>query len=214
MNIQVFNFNPFQENTYVIYEENNNCIIIDPGCYTNDEENQLSNFIESKKLNPTKLINTHCHIDHVLGNRFVQEKWNIDLYINKLELPILDSAKNIAKTYGFNNYKHCKDPKHFINEKTIIQLGNNSFNILFTPGHSPGHICLHNKKKNILIGGDLIFKESVGRTDLPGGDHNILLESIRTKILTLKEDTLIYCGHGPSTTLAWEKKYNPFIIAN
>ncbi len=211
MNIRAFTFNPFQENTYVIYEDNNECIIIDPGCYTHEEENELSDFIESKKLKPTKLINTHCHIDHILGNKFVQERWGVDLYVNKLEIPILESANDIAVNYGFNNYLHCKYPKYFIDEKTIIKLNNTCFQILFTPGHSPGHICLYNKKENILIGGDLIFKESVGRTDLPGGDYNTLIKSIKEKILVLNDKTKIYCGHGPSTILKWEKEHNPFL---
>ena len=211
MNIRTFTFNPFQENTYVIYEDHNDCIIVDPGCYTNEEENELSDFIKSKRLKPTKLINTHCHIDHVLGNKFVQERWGIDLYINKLEIPILESANDIAVNYGFNNYLHCKYPKYFIDEKTIIKLNNTSFQILFTPGHSPGHICLYNKKENILIGGDLIFKESVGRTDLPGGDYNTLIKSIKEKILVLNDKTKIYCGHGSSTILKWEKEHNPFL---
>ena len=211
MNIRTFTFNPFQENTYVIYEDNNDCIIVDPGCYTNEEENELSDFIKSKRLKPTKLINTHCHIDHVLGNKFVQERWGIDLYINKLEIPILESANDIAVNYGFNNYLHCKYPKYFIDEKNIIKLNNTYFQILFTPGHSPGHICLYNKKENILIGGDLIFKESVGRTDLPGGDYNTLIKSIKEKILVLNDKTKIYCGHGSSTTLKWEKEHNPFL---
>tara|TARA_B100001758_G_C18357794_1_gene583777 strand:+ start:83 stop:721 length:639 start_codon:yes stop_codon:yes gene_type:complete len=211
MNIRTFTFNPFQENTYVIYEDHNDCIIVDPGCYTNEEENELSDFIKSKRLKPTKLINTHCHIDHVLGNKFVQERWGIDLYINKLEIPILESANDIAVNYGFNNYLHCKYPKYFIDEKTIIKLNNTYFQILFTPGHSPGHICLYNKKENILIGGDLIFKESVGRTDLPGGDYNTLIKSIKEKILVLNDKTKIYCGHGSSTILKWEKEHNPFL---
>ena len=211
MNIKAFTFNPFQENTYVIYEDNNDCIIIDPGCYTREEESELSDFIESKKLKPTKLINTHCHIDHILGNKFVQERWSLDLYINKLEIPILESANDIAVNYGFNKYLHCKHPKYFIDEKTIIKLGHTNFQVLFTPGHSPGHICLYNKKENILIGGDLIFKESVGRTDLPGGDYNTLIKSIKEKILVLDNKTKIYCGHGPSTILKWEKTHNSFL---
>ena len=212
MKIKTFTFNPFAENTYVVYdEENKDCIIIDPGCYDSNEEKMLFNFISSKKLIPKKLINTHCHIDHVFGNNFVMKSWNIKLFIHKKEEELLNQSENIAKSYGLKNYQPSPKADNFIDENDNIKLGKEKFKIFFTPGHSPGHICLYNKKYNFLISGDVIFMNSIGRTDLPGGNHKTLIESINTKIINLPDETTIYCGHGPSTTLVNEKINNPFL---
>ena len=211
MNIKSFTFNTFQENTYILFDETKECIIIDPGCYSNNEQITLSKFISSKDLMPVKLINTHCHIDHILGNKFVSTKWNLDLFINKLDLEILKGATSIAKMYGFEHYDTSPVPKHFLQHGEIICFGNTKLEILSTPGHAPGHICLYNKEADILIAGDLIFKGSVGRTDLPGGNHKILMESIEFILKRLPEKTQVYCGHGPSTSLEFEKDNNPFL---
>ena len=212
MKIKTFTFNPFAENTYVVYDEKTkDCIIIDPGCYDSDEEKMLFNFISSKKLIPKRLINTHCHIDHIFGNNFVMKNWNIKLFTHKKEEELLNQSQNIAKSYGFENYQPSPKADYFIDENDNIKLGKEKFKIFFTPGHSPGHICLYNKKYNFLISGDVIFMNSIGRTDLPGGNHKTLIESINTKIINLPEETTIYCGHGPSTTLVNEKINNPFL---
>ena len=210
MNIQKFTFNPFQENTYVIYHKNK-CIIIDPGCYTIEEEQILQDFIEKNKLEPVKILNTHAHIDHILGNQFVAEKWNIDIAMHKYDMPILENARNTAEMYGLTQYKTSPLPKYFLDEKDIIDFEGAKLNIFFTPGHSPGHICFYNKSSNILISGDVIFKNSIGRTDLPGGDYNTLMNSITEKILPINESLKIYPGHGPSTILKEEKETNPFL---
>ena len=212
MKVKSFTFNPFQENTYIIYDKTKECIIVDPGCYTEKEQATLKQFIITENLNPVKLINTHCHIDHILGNKFINDYWGIELHIHKLDLPLLENSSNISKMYGFENYKESPYPNQFLNEGEKINFGENSFEILFTPGHSPGHICLHNKKNNILISGDLIFQNSIGRTDLPGGDYNTLIKSITTKVFPLNNDTQIFCGHGPCTNLGYEKKNNPFFV--
>ena len=211
MKIESFTFNPFQENTYIIYDENKECLIIDPGCYTKDEKEMLKDFILTKGLKPVKLINTHCHIDHILGNRFCHEQWGVQLHMHEADLPILENSKQISKMYGFEDYEDSPLPKYFLNQDDIITFGESNFNILFTPGHAPGHICLYSKKNNIIISGDLIFQKSIGRTDLPGGDYNTLIDSINTQILPLPDETRIYCGHGPYTDLGFEKKYNPFL---
>lgn len=211
MKIESFTFNPFQENTYIVYDETKECLIIDPGCYTKDEKKMLKEFVLDNRLKPTKLINTHCHIDHILGNRFCHEQWGIQLHMHKADLPILENSKKISKMYGFEDYEDSPLPKYFLHQEDIISFGESSFNILFTPGHAPGHICLYNKKENIIISGDLIFNKSIGRTDLPGGDYNTLINSIKTKILPLADETQIYCGHGPYTNLGFEKKNNPFL---
>ena len=211
MKIKSFTFNPFQENTYIIYDKTKECLIVDPGCYTEEEKNILKEFITKQKLTPTKLINTHCHIDHILGNKFVHQQWGVPLYIHKADLPLLENAKKISEMYGFENYEDSILPQHYLEEENIITCGKFNFNILFTPGHAPGHICLLNKKNNIIISGDVIFKNSIGRTDLPGGDHNTLMNSIMKKIFPLPNETQIFCGHGPITSLGSEKKYNPFL---
>ena len=212
MKIEKFTFNPFAENTYVIYDERTkDCIIIDPGCYESNEEKILLNFILSNKLVPSKLINTHCHIDHIFGNNFVMKNWNVELFFHKKEEELLSQSKNIAKSYGFENYKLSPKADKFIDENDNISIGNEKLKIFFTPGHSPGHICLYNKKHNILISGDVIFMNSIGRTDLPGGNYKTLIDSIKTKIINLPEETNIFCGHGPSTTLIKEKINNPFL---
>tara|TARA_B100000900_G_scaffold159675_1_gene135619 strand:+ start:13341 stop:13982 length:642 start_codon:yes stop_codon:yes gene_type:complete len=212
MKIEKFTFNPFAENTYVIYDERTkDCIIIDPGCYESNEEKILLNFILSNKLVPSKLINTHCHIDHIFGNNFVMKNWNVELFVHKKEEELLSQSKNIAKSYGFENYKLSPKADKFIDENDNISIGNEKLKIFFTPGHSPGHICLYNKKHNILISGDVIFMNSIGRTDLPGGNYKTLIDSIKTKIINLPEETNIFCGHGPSTTLIKEKINNPFL---
>lgn len=211
MNITSFTFNPFQENTYVVYDKSKECIIIDPGCYNKKEQEELKNFIDEKGLTPVKLINTHCHIDHILGNQFVSEKWNLELYMHKLDLPLLEKAAEIGKMYGFEEFKGSPFPKHFLNEQNTLTFGNSKFDILFTPGHAPGHICLYNKRNNLLIAGDVIFQGSIGRTDLPGGNHDTLINSIITKLFPLPNSTQIFCGHGPSTNLGYEKEHNPFL---
>ena len=211
MKIKSFTFNSFQENTYILYDETKECIIVDPGCYSIEEQNTLYEFIKKKQLIPLQLINTHCHIDHILGNKFVCEKWNIELCAHKEELPLLKASEEISKMYGFENYNLSPTPKKYLTSDQKIKFGNNSLEILFCPGHSPGHICLFCKQNNILIAGDVVFKGSVGRTDLPGGNHQVLIESINKEIINLPNETQIYSGHGPSTLLSEEKKHNPFL---
>ena len=211
MEINQITFNPFQENTFILWDETKECIIIDPGCYEKNEKEYLSNFIESNNLKPVKLINTHCHIDHILGNKFVSEKWKIDLYLNKKDLPLLEGAGDIAKMYGFENYKGSPNPKYFLEEGDILEFGESKLEILFTPGHAPGHICLYNKEDKFIVSGDVLFNGGIGRTDLPGGNYDTLINSIKTKLLCLQDDTEVFCGHGPSTSIGKERLSNPFL---
>ena len=211
MKIKSFTFNPFQENTYIIYDESKECLIIDPGCYSEEERSILKRFISDEELRPVKLINTHCHIDHILGNKFASEQWDLELHMHKEDLPQLENAGNIGKMYGLEYYETSPYPKHFLIQGDILTFGKSSFEILFTPGHAPGHICLYSKEKNVLIAGDVIFQRSIGRTDLPGGDHATLINSIMTQLLPLPNETNVFCGHGPSTTLGYEKENNPFL---
>jgi hydroxyacylglutathione hydrolase len=211
MNIKSFTFNPFQENTYIVYDETKECVIIDPGCYTDAERKELKAFIEEKGLTPVRLINTHCHIDHVLGNKFASEQWDLELYMHKEDLPVLEKAGEIGKIYGLEDYEGSPYPKHFLAQGDTLTFGESSFEILFTPGHAPGHICLYSKENNLLIAGDVIFQRSIGRTDLPGGDHSALINSVITQLFPLPNETQVFCGHGPSTNLGYEKEHNPFL---
>ena len=211
MKIKQFTFNPFKENTFLIWDESKECLIIDPGCYEKNEKEILKNFIEENRLIPVKLINTHCHIDHIFGNKFSSETWNIDLYINKLDLILLKDSENVACTYGFENYSTSPYPSYFLEEGDQVEFGNSKLDIIFTPGHAPGHICLHSKLDKFIIAGDVLFNGSIGRTDLPGGDFNTLIQSIQNKLMNLDDDTIVYCGHGPSTTIGKEKQSNPFL---
>ena len=211
MNVKSFTFNPFQENTYIVYDETKECLIIDPGCYTDAERKELKAFIEEKGLTPVKLINTHCHIDHVLGNKFASEQWDIQLHMHKEDLPVLEKVEYVGKMYGLEDYEVSPYPKYFLAQGDTLTFGKNSFEILFTPGHAPGHICLYSKDNNLLIAGDVIFQGSIGRTDLPGGDHSALINSIITQLFPLPNETQVFCGHGPSTNLGYEKEHNPFL---
>ena len=209
--IQTFTFNGFQENTYVLFDDTKECIIVDPGCYDKHEQETLSNFVTENKLKPVLLINTHCHIDHVLGNRFVADKWKLDLAMHKLDVPTLESVKDYCTVYGFHNYQESPLPSNFLNEGEKVKFGESELEILYTPGHAPGHIVLHSKKYDFIIGGDVLFQMSIGRTDLPGGDFDILIKSIKEKLLPIDDNTKVYCGHGPTTTIGFEKANNPFL---
>ena len=209
--IQTFTFNGFQENTYVLFDDTKECIIVDPGCYDKHEQETLSNFLTENKLKPVLLINTHCHIDHVLGNRFVADKWKLDLAMHELDVPTLESVKDYCTVYGFHNYEESLLPSNFLNEDERVKFGESELDILFTPGHAPGHIVLHSKKDGFIIGGDVLFQMSIGRTDLPGGDFDTLIESIKEKLLPLDDNTKVYCGHGPTTNIGFEKANNPFL---
>lgn len=209
MNIQSFTFNPFQENTYILYDNTKECIVIDPGCYTKEEEEILENFISSNNLKPVRLINTHAHIDHTFGNYFVAKKFNLEVELHPLDLPILEGAKRWAETYGLN-FTESPEPQLTLKEGEQISFGETVLEIIHLPGHSPGHVVLLNKKTNKMIGGDVLFRQSIGRTDLPGGNHHDLIESIRQKLFTLEEEIEVFPGHGPTTTIGYEKENNPF----
>ena len=211
MKLKSFTFNQFYENTFIVSDSTNDCIIIDPGCYSNDEKNILKKYIEDNNLNPIKLINTHCHIDHILGNKFVARTWGLNLETHQNDIELLENSAEIARLYGFIDYEKSPSTTQFLNEGDIVEFGNSKLKILYTPGHAPGHISLYSKEEKFIISGDVLFKSSIGRTDLPGGDFNVLIESIKTKILCLDDDTVVYCGHGPATTVGYERVNNPFL---
>lgn len=207
--IKSFTFNPFEENTYLLYDERGEAVIIDPGCYEKEEEEQLMNFIASKKLTPKLLLNTHCHIDHVLGNDFVKETFNVPLLIPTLEKPLLKSVTAYAPNYGFSHYREAL-PDRDLKEGEEVKVGSGTLEILFLPGHSPGHVGFYERQQKFLIGGDVLFYHSIGRTDLPGGNIDTLLSSIHQKLFALPDEVMVYPGHGPATSLGEEKIHNPF----
>ena len=208
--IAAFCFNPFQENTYVIAHTNKDCWIIDPGCYTLQDQKALTAYIEKNGLKPVKLLNTHCHLDHIYGNKFISEEYNLELGIHEKELPILQRADLAARMFGAKIPDKC-EPGYFIKEGEQLQLDDVLFDVLFTPGHSPGSICFSNKEELYAVVGDVLFQGSIGRTDLPGGDYDTLIKSIRTQLLVLDDATEIFNGHGPSTTIGAESRTNPFL---
>ncbi len=210
VNIKVFTFNPFQENTYVLYNETGQALLIDPGCYFPGELDMLEKFITEKKLRVEQLVNTHCHLDHIFGNQAVSQKWALPLQIHSWEKVVLSHGGATAAMYNLE-LDDFTGQLHFLAEGDTIHLGEDSFTVLLAPGHSPGSICLYCAAQHFVIGGDVLFRDSIGRTDLPGGDHQQLLENIREKLFTLPEDTIVYPGHGPETTIGYEKKNNPFL---
>ena len=211
MQIQVFTFNQFFENTIIVFDKTKECVIIDPGCYTISEKDTLQKYISINKLIPVKLINTHCHIDHILGNNFIAKTYDLEIEMNANDMELIKNSNEIAQLYGFTDYEMSPLPKKFLNEGDTLEFGNSQFKILFTPGHAPGHISLYSEKDGLLISGDVLFNNSIGRTDLPGGNYDLLIESIKNKILTLNDNTIVYCGHGPSTTIGNERLNNPFL---
>jgi len=211
MNIKIFTFNQFFENTFIISDSTNECIIIDPGCYDKNEKQILQDYILSNNLVPTRLINTHCHIDHILGNNFVSKTWDLELEIHQKDIDLLKNSKDIADLYGFVNYEKSPITNKFLVEGDIIEFGKSNLEVLFTPGHAPGHISLYSKNENFIISGDVLFNNSIGRTDLPGGNYNTLIDTIKSKFLCLDDSTVVYCGHGPSTTVGKERINNPFL---
>jgi hydroxyacylglutathione hydrolase len=205
-----FVFGPFEENTYLLYDQTKQCVIIDPGCYDDNERKQLAEFIEKEKLIPTLLINTHCHLDHIFGNGFVADKYNLQLGFHLLDKRIFDAYLATADLYNLKA-QPSPEPNYYIEEGQQIKFGNSLLDVVFTPGHSPGSISFVNHQQKFVIAGDVLFNGSIGRTDLPGGNFNTLINSIKEKLFALNDDFTVYSGHGPTTTIAHEKKHNPFL---
>lgn len=210
LRVKSFEFSPVRENTYVLYNEENQCCIIDPGCYFSEEQDELKGFIDKAGLQPILLLNTHCHLDHVFGNKFVHDTWSLTLHIHEKEKPVLDYAPVAGEKWQlpFENYQ---GKLIYLKEGQKITIGKNELEIFFTPGHSPGSISFYNEEDGYVVSGDVLFNGSVGRTDLPGGDFKILFNSIQTQLFTLPDETKVYSGHGPVTTIGFEKMNNPFV---
>jgi glyoxylase-like metal-dependent hydrolase (beta-lactamase superfamily II) len=208
--VKVFKFSPIQENTYLLYNDTNKAIIIDPGCYTTEEQETLKKFLIDNQLEPVQLVNTHCHLDHVFGNNWVHKTYGLELYIHPNEEKMLEFAPKSGENWGmpFINYS---GPLHFLSQENTISLGQDQLSIRFTPGHSPGSISFYCAEQGFIISGDVLFYESIGRTDLPMASHEQLLNSIKEQMLTLPDEVIVYSGHGRPTTIGHERKNNPFL---
>lgn len=210
LKLKYFTFSPFSENTYILYNEKD-CILFDPGCYTQAERDELTSFIESKNLTPIRLINTHCHIDHIFGNAFIYNKYGLLPEYHEGEQPVLEAAQSVAMMYGIPNFQPSPSAQTYLTTDSSISIGDVDLTILFTPGHSPASLSFYSPTYQFIIGGDVLFQQSIGRTDLPGGNYETLMQSITTQFLTLPDQTVVYSGHGQPTTIGSERANNPFI---
>lgn len=210
LNVNFFTFNPFQENTYIISNEHRQCWIIDPGMYDTRETTQLIDYITANGLQPQNIINTHTHLDHIFGVNPLVDKYNLAFGIHKADLPVLERAETSAAMFGIP-FSNPPKAKFFIKDGEPLSLGNDTLEVFHTPGHSPGSISFYYPAGGWLISGDVLFSGSIGRTDLPGGDFDTLIQSIKTHLFTLPGNTVVHSGHGPATTIGHEKMYNPFL---
>lgn len=211
MKIKLFEFNPVAENTYVVYDETNECVIIDPGCFFQEEKELLLNFILDNDLVVKHLINTHLHFDHIFGCNFVTNQFGVVLEANAEDQFLLDGYLKQLQMFGFKPEGEAPKIGKYLNEGDFVKFGNQKFFIFHVPGHSPGSIVFYNEEEGCLFGGDVLFRGSIGRTDLERGNHQQLISGIKTKLLNLPLDTIVYSGHGPSTTIEYERKNNPFL---
>ena len=212
MHIKSFVFNPFYENTYVVSATNGEALIFDPGCYEEFEIAEICDYIQSEKLQIKAIVNTHCHIDHVLGNEVLKKKFNCPLLIPENEIDVFNAVVAYAPQWGITGYQHSEVDEQ-LSGGDNLSLAECSFLMVEVPGHSPGHLIFYEESEKVVIGGDVLFRESIGRTDLPGGNHDDLLRNIKEKVYTLPEEVTVYPGHGPVTTIGYEKVNNPFVKA-
>ncbi|MDD2798738.1 MAG: MBL fold metallo-hydrolase [Bacteroidales bacterium] len=211
MKLKSFVFNPVEENTYLIYDETGECVIIDAGCFYPEEKAELQNFISDKKLTVKYLINTHLHFDHCFGANFVKQTYKVDLYAHSGDEELLKRLPEQAARFGFRITEQSPTIDHYIQENDEIRFGNQTLKAIHVPGHSPGSIVFYNQEQACLFVGDVLFQRSVGRTDLPGGDFELLKHGIQTKLYTLPDETRVFSGHGPDTNIGFEKRNNHYI---
>jgi glyoxylase-like metal-dependent hydrolase (beta-lactamase superfamily II) len=197
-------------NTYILYDESGECILIDAACYESKEQQELSRFIAGNRLKLVRNLNTHCHVDHLLGNNFVASEYGIFPEYHKNSLPFFHTLKEIGSTFGYDIDK-TPDPRRFLEDNETVSWGNSSLKVLYTPGHAEGSVCFYNAGQGFVITGDVLFKDTIGRTDLPSGNFDELMTSIKTRLFTLPPDTTVFPGHGPETSIGYEMENNPFI---
>jgi len=210
LNIKKFIFNPVAVNAFILWDETLECVLIDPSCYYPEEENELKQFIESGKLKPVRLLNTHGHFDHLMGNRFAEKNWKLKSEIHADDKYLVQLAGKQALNFGIE-MSSPSAPGSFLEDGELILFGNSSLKVIHVPGHSPGGVAFYSKTDKLLFTGDILFYRSVGRTDLPMGDRELLISGIKDKLMVLDENIVVYCGHGPETTIGDEKRYNPYV---
>ena len=213
LSIASFTFNAFQENTYLLYDSSSaELLIIDPGCYTEEEESRVHDFVQEKSLKPRAILLTHAHIDHVLGLHAMQQTYSIPVYLHPKERSNLVNLPNYAPLFGIRDYKEV-EVSESLQKGQSIPIGQTALQVREVPGHAPGHVVFYLSEQKLLIAGDTLFYQGIGRTDLPGGDQRTLIRSIREQIYTLPDEVEVYPGHGPRTQVGYEKQHNPFVRA-
>lgn len=212
LSVKTFIFNPIQVNTYIVYNENKECVIIDAGNYVKSEDEQLLSYIDRSGLKPIMLLNTHSHIDHVMGNKLLADRYKVELGAHPIEKSYYDKVWAYATAFGINfTQDNCQLPSIDLNEGDTVSIGQDKLKVLFTPGHAPGHICFYDEADGMVFSGDTLFRRGVGRWDLLGGNYSQLEQSLLNVLYKLPDDTLVYCGHGPTTRIGDEKRNNPEI---
>ena len=211
LSFETFVFNPFSENTYIIYSATGECIVVDPGCATSAEEERLFGFIDSHRLKPLMIVNTHGHVDHVVGNNAVKHRYGIPVEAHPDTKADFTQAKRQAVGLGFHLAGDIDLPDKELSDDEEIRLGDDILEVICTPGHARGSVSLYAPVEGWVFTGDALFNRSIGRTDLPGGDYATLRESIRTRLFSLPDNTEVYCGHGDATTIGEEKDFNPYV---
>ncbi|MDP4183843.1 MAG: MBL fold metallo-hydrolase [Bacteroidota bacterium] len=210
--IKKFAFNPVQVNTFVLYDETLEAVIVDAGCYNSGERQKLDDFIAQEKLKPVLLLNTHCHFDHLMGTEYVRSKYNIEFAAHDGDRFLIENAVEHGDLFGIP-MEPVSLPNRLLCDGQIIRFGHSELQVLHVPGHSPGSVAYYSRDQKFVIVGDVLFYGSIGRTDLPLGDFDTLIHSIRTKLLSLDEDVKVFSGHGPETNIAYEKANNIYLIA-
>ncbi|MBT3385729.1 MAG: MBL fold metallo-hydrolase [Prolixibacteraceae bacterium] len=208
--VEKFEVNPLRENSFVLSDESGECVFVDPGFFYREERREIKEYIADNKLKPIKIINTHCHFDHIMGVEFIRNEYKIPLCAHADDAFWINKASEQGQMFGFD-MKPVAPIDYFLNEKETLTFGDSLLEIIHIPGHSPGHIVFYNNENNFLIAGDVLFYGSIGRSDLPGGDHETLISNIKNKLFQLPGNTKVFCGHGPETTLGFEKSTNPFL---
>jgi glyoxylase-like metal-dependent hydrolase (beta-lactamase superfamily II) len=209
--IQKFIFNSFQVNTYILQDESSECIIIDAACYETREKQEITDFLKNNNLKLVRNLNTHCHIDHILGNTFIAKTYGINPEYHEGSESFITASGEIGGSFGYLVNDLPPHARYLIDGETILFGNSSALEVLYTPGHADGSVCFYNKQQGFVITGDVLFRDTIGRTDLPSGNFDFLMRSIREKLFTLPNETIIYPGHGPETTIGYEKLNNPFV---
>lgn len=210
MKIKKFTFNPVSVNAYLLWDETLEAVLIDPACFYPEEELELSRFVEKEGLKIVHILNTHGHFDHLMGNSFASVKWNLKIKIHPGDALMPGQARQHAVLFGIT-MKNPASETEPLQEGDLIRFGKSALRVIHVPGHSPGSVAFYDKEDKFLVVGDILFEGSVGRTDLPGGSHELLITGIKEKLLTLGEEVVVYPGHGGHTTIGWEKRTNPYL---